>query len=260
MREYTVRTIGAVTINDEPVTMRQGALVAALVLHRGTGATIDLLVDAMWAERPPASARKSLHNQVARLRQSFGQGLIITCGDRYRLDTTTDIDLINAAAAHFDPMTSSAADIRSISSILASWHGEPFAGLVDVPLADAERARLELVQARLVETLALARLGRRPDTTLDDAIIDLTVRTATHPLHERAWELLVVALHEQGRRTEALGTYKRFAAVLSEQLGVEPSHSFQRLRKTVDADELPDPVAFFQQPVVRPAHALLATA
>ncbi len=261
MRERIVRAIGEVTIDGASVTQRQRALLAALALHRATGATMDALVDAMWCDRAPTSARKSVQNQVARLRHVFGPDLIVTDGDRYHLNARTDVAVIDQAAAHFEPLSATAGDIHEVASVLATWHGTPFVDLADSPQADAERARLELLQARLVESLTLARLtGHRGTDARADAIIQLTVRTSTHPLHERAWELLVAALHMDGRRTEALGAYARFGEVLDRQLGVTPSRDFQRLRAIVDADQLLDPVAAFGGTTYRPVPTLLASA
>ena len=150
------------------------------------------------------------------------------------------------------PSTSSSrcADVRRltppeaarIAEALTAWTGEPYADLPDHPTAQAERARLHLVKSRLVETLAIHHLTD-PAGDPHAAIIELTVRTTTEPLHERAWELLVVALHLVGRRTEALGTYARFADVLDQQLGAAPSRRLQQLRSVVDADRPIDPAA-----------------
>lgn len=246
MREPFIRVIGAVSINGEPLTQHQRALISALVLHRANGATIDTLVDAMWRDRAPATARKSVQNQVARLRRSFGADLIITRGDRYVLQALTDVDLIDRAVERFEVTPVMRADLRSVTRLLSTWRGEAFADLDDDFDAEAERARLDLVQARLVESLALALLNdRQCATACDEAIVQLTVRTAMHPLHERAWELLVAALHLSGRRTEAMDVCARFDAVLDRLLGTVPSHNFQRLRAAVAADQRLDPTAIF---------------
>jgi DNA-binding SARP family transcriptional activator len=261
MSERFVRTIGTLTIDGTTVTQRQGSLMAALALYRTTGATMDALVDAVWGERAPASARKSVQNQVARLRSTFGSDLVVTDRARYHLAALTDVAVIDATAARFDPANASAGDIAAVADVLRDWRGVPFADLEDNHHAGAERARLDLVQSRLVESLALARLGGRGGTgACSDAIIDLTVRTSTHPLHERAWELLVIGLHLDGRRTEALGTYERFAHELDSQLGVAPSSGFQHLRRMVDADEPVDATVVFPTAAPRSIRRLLASA
>lgn len=239
-----VRTVGGVAIDGQPVTKSQRPLVAGLALARHNGATSDMLIDAVWPMSVPPSARQSIQNQVARLRCSFGADLIATTGDRYLLACATDVDAVDGVADLCDRTTLTPAEAHAIESVLADWHGEPYAELPDHPLAQAERARLHHVQSRLIETLALHRLT----DALGDrhaAIVQLTVRTSTDPLHEQAWELLVVALHLVGRRTEALGAYARFAEQLERQLGAAPSRRFQHVHALVGADESVDPATVF---------------
>ena len=259
MNGHYVRTIGAITIDGEGVTKSQRPLVAALALMRRDGASIDALVDAVWPHQPPTTAKNSIQNQIARLRHSFGRDLIVTSGDRYQLVATTDIDAIDRAAATCDQFHLVSPDIRAIAAVLDGWNGDPYADLPDHPRAQAERARLHHVQSRLVETLALSRLSD-PAGDHEAAIIDLTVRTSTDPLHEQAWELLVAALHLSGRRTEALGTFTRFSDVLHQQIGAAPSRRFQHLRGVVDADQSIDPMAVLSPAGVFAPLPLRATA
>jgi len=259
MNGHYVRTIGAITIDGEGVTKSQRPLVAALALMRPDGASMDALVDAVWPRQAPTTARNSIQNQIARLRHSFGRDLIVTSGDRYRLVATTDIDTINRVATTCDSLHPTPHDMQAIADVLDGWNGEPYADLPDHPRAQAERARLHHVESRLVETLALSRLAD-PAGDREAAIIDLTVRTSTDPLHEQAWELLVAALHLSGRRTEALGTFTRFTDVLHQQIGAAPSRRFQHLRGVIDADQSIDPMAVLSPAGVFAPLPLRATA
>ena len=239
MGVHTVQTIGNVTIDGAPLTKSQRPLVAALALARRNGATVDMLADAVWPGSLPRSARQSIQNQIGRLRHAFGSGLIETSADRYRLGCTTDIDEVDRVAPLCGRPALTPAEAAAVAQVLAAWTGEPYTDLPDHPAAQAERARLHLVRSRLVETLAIHHLTD-PAGDPHVAIVDLTVRTATDPLHEQAWELLVVALHLVGRRTEALGTYAHFANVLDQQIGAAPSRRFQQLRAMVEADRCID--------------------
>jgi len=259
MNGHCVRTIGAITIDGEGVTKSQRPLVAALALMRRDGASISALVDAVWPRQAPTTARNSIQNQITRLRHSFGRDLIVTSGDRYRLVAATDIDALDRVATTCNQLRHSPHEMQAIADVLAEWNGEPYADLPDHPRAQAERARLHHVQSRLVETLALSRLAD-PAGDHETAIIDLTVRTATDPLHEQAWELLVAALHLSGRRTEALGTFSRFTDILHQQIGATPSRRFQHLRSVVDADQPIDPTAVLAPPGVFAPLTLRATA
>lgn len=239
---YTVTTIGGVRINAQAVTKSQRPLVAALALRRTSGATIDVLVDAIWPDRAPSTAKTSVQNQIGRLRRSFGRELIVSDGDRYHLDATTDVEMIDRLVQRCDGRPLGPDDAQAIASALSDWNGEPYADLPEHRWADAERARLHHVQSKLVEQLALSRLvGSQVD--LDAAVIDLSVRTSTEPLHEQAWELLVAALHLAGRRTEALAAYGRFSTVLQCEIGAAPSRRFQQLRALIDADQPIEPEA-----------------
>lgn len=242
MSRHDVQTIGRVTIDGASVTKSQRPLVAALALTRRGGATVDMLVDAVWPSSAPPSARQSIRNQICRLRHSFGSDLIVTSADRYVLTATTDVDTIDRVTPWCDRPALTSAETAVVADVLASWVGEPYADLPDHPIAHAERARLHHVRDRLVETLALHHLTS-PDGDPQAAIIDLRVRTATAPLHEQAWQLLVVALHLVGRRTEALGVYERCREVLDQHIGAAPSKQFQQLRSIIEADRPVDPAS-----------------
>jgi DNA-binding SARP family transcriptional activator len=259
MGVHIVQTIGNVTIDGVPLTKSQRPLVSALAVARRDGATVDMLADAVWSGSLPRSARQSIQNQIGRLRHSFGAGLIETSGDRYRLRCVTDIDEVDRIAPLCGRRAITPCEAAGAAAILAGWTGEPYADLPDHPAAQAERARLQLVRSRLVEVLAIHHMTD-PAGDPHLAIVDLTVRTATDPLHEQAWELLVVALHLVGRRTEALGTYAHFAEVLDQHIGAAPSRRFQQLRAMVEEDRSIDPASISSSGAVIEPFPLRATA
>jgi DNA-binding SARP family transcriptional activator len=69
----------AAAVRDRPVrlTGRLGrTALAALALHDGRAVAVDALVDALWGDAPPATAREQVHNQIPRLRRGgLGSGL-----------------------------------------------------------------------------------------------------------------------------------------------------------------------------------------
>src|SRR3546814_8208547 len=89
--EPLVTVLGPTTVAGEPVTARQRAILAALVLHRRRALTTELLIDAVWSDDVPRAARQSLQNQITRLRRRFGADLVVTDGTGYRLGWATDV-------------------------------------------------------------------------------------------------------------------------------------------------------------------------
>jgi DNA-binding SARP family transcriptional activator len=64
---------------------RQRSVLAGLVVHAGETVPIQRLIEAVWGEDAPPSARKSLQTYVSRLRRSLGDGLIASVGAGYVL-------------------------------------------------------------------------------------------------------------------------------------------------------------------------------
>ena len=65
-------------------------LLAVLLANPGRLVSLPYLVDAVWEERPPATAKRQVQNYVSALRRSLaaagaGESLIVTAGPGYRL-------------------------------------------------------------------------------------------------------------------------------------------------------------------------------
>ena len=57
---------------------KQRALLAALLMQAGETLSTERLVDALWGERPPATAVKALQVYVSQLRKALGDGVVDT--------------------------------------------------------------------------------------------------------------------------------------------------------------------------------------
>src|SRR2546421_30982 len=75
---------------------------------------------------------------------------------------------------------------------------------------------------------ALLALGR-PQEALDR----LEVHVGEHPLRERPWGQLMLALYRRGRQADALHAFRRVRRILAEELGVEPMPELRQLAERI---------------------------
>jgi DNA-binding SARP family transcriptional activator/tetratricopeptide (TPR) repeat protein len=234
-----------VTQADAPVVLggpRERVLLAALLVEHGRVVSVDRLTQALWGDRPPATARHQVAIGVSRLRKAFaaagaGPGIIATCAPGYLvaggwLDARCFEE--HARQAH-DALA--AGDREEATGLLraglALWRGPALSG-IDRPFAEIEATRLE--ERRLLVTeehigLELD-LGRH-----EEAVGDLLALVRAHPLRERLRGLLMLALHQAGRRAEALVVYQAGRRQLVEALGVEPGPQLRAVHEALLRDE-----------------------
>ncbi|WP_225636142.1 AfsR/SARP family transcriptional regulator [Streptomyces solaniscabiei] len=239
--ETEFRILGPVEVHDArtglkvlPTGAKQRALLGALVVRAGQTVSAHRLIDEVWGGHPPANAGNALQAHVARLRRLLARPhsgspephreWIATRPFGYvlRLDgTTTDAERFNRLAAEGravavgDP--GRAADL--LRHALALWRGPALEGSVRGAICAAEAAQLEETRLTALEALydACLRASRH-----DEITGELEELTADHPVRERFYDLLMVALYRCGRQAEALGVYDRARQHLVRELGVEP--------------------------------------
>ncbi|MFN0090267.1 MAG: AfsR/SARP family transcriptional regulator [Acidimicrobiales bacterium] len=223
-----------------PVAVTAGkerGLITALALRPGTTSSAEL-VDMLWGTEPPASAAATLRGLVSRLRRLLGPDVLrsVSAGRAYRLDVPpaavdatrfhTSVDAGRLALQRGDI---AAAD-RAFAEALAEWRGEALIDLPESPTATGARThlrelRLEATELRFEAALAL---GRGPEL-----VGDLEAELAAHPLRERLWGQLMVALYRADRQTDALRAFQRARVVLVDELGIEPSEGLRELEAAI---------------------------
>jgi predicted ATPase/DNA-binding SARP family transcriptional activator len=216
---------------------KQRALLAELLLlHGGAVLPRDHLVDALWGEHPPSSARSSLQVYVHGLRRVLGPERIETHGTGYRvcvdpdeLDSTRFERLIDdAERALADGLPADAAE--DLARALALWAGPPLADVADHPVARTAAPRLEELHLRALELHNDARLALGEH---DAVLPELDSLVKEHPYRERLREQQVLALYRAGRQQEALEAYRAARDALVEELGIEPGPALQALERAV---------------------------
>ena len=92
---------------------------------------------------------------------------------------------------------------------------------------DAERTRLDELTLVAAESRAEADLGLGRH---GEVAGELEARCRDHPLRERLWELLVLALYRSGRQAEALRAYTEVRDHLAGELGLDPGPALRELQ------------------------------
>jgi DNA-binding SARP family transcriptional activator len=234
--------------------IKERGVLAILLLHANELVSADRLIEQLWRDEPPASARKSLQVRVANLRKVLGHGgsQIVTQSPGYVLRVEPDqLDLhrferLVAIADEAEPRL--AAD--TLREALALWRGAPLADLGFEEFAQGPIARLE--------ELRLVAVEKRVDAELElglhaDLSPELERLVSEHPLREGLRGRLMLALYRSGRQADALGVYRETRRVLDAELGLEPSPALQRLERAILAQ---DPV--LEPEGVRPARPAAA--
>ncbi|MCA2224736.1 BTAD domain-containing putative transcriptional regulator [Nonomuraea aurantiaca] len=206
---------------------RSQGLIVRLALAGGRAVEPGVLIDAIWAEDPPADPAHALQALVSRLRRSLGSaGDVAQVAGGYRLD----VDAADVDALRFERLAAAgrerlrAGDPNAAAAVLgeavALWGDRPGAEpTVVAAVAPAVATWLAHASVEAVADLADAELslGRA-----DAAAARLTALLAEHPVHERAAALLMDALAAQGRQAEALALYERVRETLADALGADP--------------------------------------
>jgi predicted ATPase len=119
---------------------------------------------------------------------------------------------------------------------LALWRGRALADVIDVEALALESRRLEELRLEALE----GRIEAELELGLHAELVSELERLVTeHPLRERFWRQLVLALYRCERQADALAAYRRARELLAEELGLEPGEELQRLEQAVLRHEVP---------------------
>jgi DNA-binding SARP family transcriptional activator/tetratricopeptide (TPR) repeat protein len=211
---------------------RTRVLLAMLLVWRNQTVSLDALIDGLWPQGPPSSAKSTLHAYISRLRSALATAGPLAGNERINrkppgyelrtLDGEVDADrfermLAVAEAAMRERRFASASS--TLRDALMLVRGPVLGECRDDPFVQAEVPRLEAMRVRAVERRVDADLALGYHAVL---VGELEGLVATHPLHERFREQLMLALYRAGRQTEALSAYQDAYRVLAGELGVLP--------------------------------------
>jgi YVTN family beta-propeller protein len=239
------RVLGPVEAIHDSVALdlggpKQRAVLALLLLRANEFVSRERLIDDLWGDAPPATARDTLKVYVGRLRSllspngepvhlaSRGGGYRLAIDpeqvDLYRFDRLVERGTNALAAGDADGATA------LLREGLVLWRGPPLADLGDVAFVSVERTRLE--------ELRLAALEARIDADLmlglaSTVVSELQQLTQHHPYRERLHRQLMLALYRSGRQADALDVYRNLRWRLASELGLEPTTESQDVHRAI---------------------------
>jgi predicted ATPase/DNA-binding SARP family transcriptional activator len=239
-----------------PSRPKQRALLVSLLLHAGRDVSSDDLIDALWGERPPNTARTALYGHVSDLRRRLGRERLETRPNGYRLrladEDSLDIwrfEQLVLDAEVEDPIARSAALARA----LALFGGAPLAEFRFEAFAADEAAGLDARRVTVLERWIDAELELGHHVAV---IPRLETVITDHPHREGPRQQLMLSLYRSGRQADALRVAQQARTFLADELGVDPGPGLQRLEEQILnhdphllAAELPAPIAQAPRPV-----------
>jgi DNA-binding SARP family transcriptional activator len=218
-------------------------VIAALALESGRALSVKRLIDALWGDAPPATAREQVHIQVSKLRATLaGAGAstaLRTEPDGYRLhagrvDLAEVIRLQELARADLAVGQPDAAATK-LRAALERWSGTPLDG-VSPHLVAAHAPRLDELWLCLVEERIDAELACGHAAAL---VPELSALVRAHPLREGLHHRRMLALYRAGRRADALVAFREARQVLRDELGMDPPRELVELEAEILASGSP---------------------
>ena len=268
MPHLSIRVLGPfqVSLDGEPVSGftsdKVRALLAYLALSPDRPHRREALAGLLWPEFPERSARSSLRNALANLRNVLGERAC--SGDRdtsppflhssrqtiqfngqsdYWLDADAFEDLLAL-------LPSTSVQLEQAVSLVRGSFLEGFTLADAAPFEEWLLLRREHLGRQMVETLDTLASIHEERGDLELALAHARHRVELEPWQEGGQQQLMRLLALSGQRSQALVQYERLCRALQEELGAEPSAATRALYEAILSDELAqEPVQRLGSPV-----------
>ncbi len=222
---------------------QQRFVLVALLLEPNRVVAVDRLVDMMWPEGAPASARNALQVYVSRLRRVLrprcgaqtdsSRVEIQTVGAGYRIVVDPEAVDVHRFHALLEAARRARGEERAVSLLrraLELWSGPPLADLDSPWLRRHVCLPWEESWADAHEQLFTMELRRGNHHQVLPRLREFAAR---YPTRERLAAQLMAALYDMGQRAEALAAYRRVSEAFSSQLGIDPGPALDELHLAI---------------------------
>ncbi len=262
--------LGPLVVENEagPIALggpKQRAVLVMLLINANRPISPEQLIDSLWGDQPPPTATATLQAYISNLRRALEPErpagsppkLLVKNAGGYQLTTAAEtidahrfeLDVVAAGAL----LTTEPARARQLlGAALDLWRGPPLADFRYESFAASEIQRLEQLHIEAIESRITADLAMGRAETL---VAELEALVAEHPLRERLWRHLMLALYRAGRQGEALRAYRLCETILGDELGIVPGPELRELELAILNHEpsLRLPASTDESPAVEPA-------
>jgi DNA-binding SARP family transcriptional activator len=222
---------------------RQQIVLCTLLLNADRAVPFAPLVDAVWNESPPATARSQLQTCISGLRRQLAEihaeSEIVTRPMGYMMMVRGDVlDIqefehlvgkgrVEAAGGRTEEA------VQDLRAALTLWRGPAAAG-VESALVQAIATRLNENRIGVLEEcidLELA-LGRHRGLTGE-----LGELVRQYPMREKLRAQHMLCLYRSARPADALESFRQARQILREELGLDPGEDLRSLERAILAND-----------------------
>lgn len=214
---------------------RHKIILCLLLLDVNRVVSVDRMIEAVWGDTPPRTARSQVQIIVHGLRQLLGLNVIVTSPPGYTIQIPDDaLDLTIFEKRRAIGMAAIAERripeaVHQLRSALSLWRGTPMGGAQSAVIGAAATRLTELRISTLQDCIDLElQLGMH-----SSLVSELSELVAEHSLHERFRGQLMLALYRSGRQADALEIFRSGRDLLNQELGLEPSSELSRLQRAI---------------------------
>lgn len=247
-----IRVLGPLSIHHGtaevvPTAQKPCTVLALLLLNHGRSVPMSALVDELWEDSPPRTARAALQNYVFHLRKKLTEttGLTLAEVSGTMLQTVQNGYRLVVEPGQFDlesyhrlqragDRAMVAGDLHTavqhFRQALTIWRGPVVADVdagnrIRAEAAALEQSRMTIRDYRIELEL---RVGRHREI-----LSELVVLTAQDCFHENLHAQYMIALYRSGYRIRALEAFHRLRHNLLNSFGLEPSPRLKKLHQAV---------------------------
>jgi DNA-binding SARP family transcriptional activator len=198
-----------------------------------------MLIDAVWGEKPPATARSQIHICVSNLRKRLARAGVFTLIDTQPLGYRARVDGDELDLHRFDRLVTDgqalvargdlATAAERLAAALRLWR-EPAPLGGDYDWVGSMAGHIWDWRAGVAEEYFDLRIALGQAASI---LMDLTGLVAEYPFRERLRAQLMIALCRAGRQVDALSEYRDLRDLFARELGLRPGLELRRLEQDI---------------------------